>query len=291
MDNSGKPTLVEVKDLKQALDSKNEKIVLVDTRGADAFAKEHIPGAANINECFTFLAKSDEKGLKELEDKFTDLFGKAGITNTDEWVVVYEEGMASGFAQSCRGFYLLKWLGHPKVSVLHGGLAAWKKEGGEVTSNPSNLVATNFKAKKNDYLMATLHDVLKIVETPANTVLIDVRDKDEWIGGSSSPYGKDFAPRKGRLPNSTWIGWYDLMEKRDGITYCKDKNQVLQVLGEKGIKPEQEVVIYCFKGSRASNTLLMLYEAGFPKVRNYFASWNEWSRDPQLPIDETKLNA
>lgn len=39
------------------------------------------------------------------------------------------------------------------------------------------------------------------------------RDQDELLGESSSPYGKDFVPRKGRLPNAVWVEWYGLMEK------------------------------------------------------------------------------
>lgn len=35
--------------------------------------------------------------------------------------------------------------------------------------------------------------------------LLDNRDKDEWLGESSSPYGKDFAPRKGRIPGAVWL--------------------------------------------------------------------------------------
>jgi hypothetical protein len=27
---------------------------------------------------------------------------------------------------------------------------------------------------------------------------------DEWIAESSSPYGKDYAPRKGRIPGAKW---------------------------------------------------------------------------------------
>lgn len=44
--------------------------------------------------------------------------------------------------------------------------------------------------------------------------------------------------------------------------------------------------MYCFKGARASNTFIALRNAGFNKLKNYFASWNEWSRDPSLPIDD-----
>ena len=40
-----------------------------------------------------------------------------------------------------------------------------------------------------------------------------------------------------------------------------------------------------FKGARASNTLVALKEAGVENVTLYFGSWNEWSRDPSLPIE------
>ena len=36
-------------------------------------------------------------------------------------------------------------------------------------------------------------------------VKLDVRDVVEWIGESSSPYGKDFCPRKGRIPGFVWL--------------------------------------------------------------------------------------
>ena len=37
--------------------------------------------------------------------------------------------------------------------------------------------------------------------------LLDVRDVDEWIGDSSSPYGKDFARARAASPaRSGWNG-------------------------------------------------------------------------------------
>jgi hypothetical protein len=45
-----------------------------------------------------------------------------------------------------------------------------------------------------------------------NIVKLDVRDIDEWIAESSSPYGKDFCPRKGRIPGAKWIEWYRMMK-------------------------------------------------------------------------------
>jgi len=57
---------------------------------------------------------------------------------------------------------------------------------------------------------------------------------------------------------------------------------------KKGITPDQKIIIYCFKGARASNTYIALREAGYNNVTNYFASWNEWSRRPELKIDDEK---
>jgi thiosulfate/3-mercaptopyruvate sulfurtransferase len=52
-----------------------------------------------------------------------------------------------------------------------------------------------------------------------------------------------------------------------------------------GIGADTPVYLYCFKGARASNTLVALKEAGVRDVRMYFGSWNEWSRDESLPIE------
>ena len=53
-----------------------------------------------------------------------------------------------------------------------------------------------------------------------------------------------------------------------------------------GIAKDTPVYLYCFKGARASNTLVALKSAGIENVKLYFGSWNEWSRDPSLPIEE-----
>jgi thiosulfate/3-mercaptopyruvate sulfurtransferase len=66
----------------------------------------------------------------------------------------------------------------------------------------------------------------------------------------------------------------------------KSKNEILAECATVGIAPNTTVYLYCFKGARASNTFLALKNAGVKDVRMYFGSWNEWSRDPSLPIEE-----
>ena len=115
--------------------------------------------------------------------------------------------------------------------------------------------------------------------------LLDVRDVDEWIGDSSSPYGKDFCPRKGRIPGAVWLEWYRMMKPTAEGPRFKSSDEILAECATVGITPDTPVYLYCFKGARASNTFLALKNAGVKDVRMYFGSWNEWSRDPSLPIE------
>ena len=132
-------------------------------------------------------------------------------------------------------------------------------------------------------VMLTKDDVAAALGTDA--VLLDVRDIDEWTGESSSPYGKDFAPRKGRLPGAKWIEWYRFMKPSAQGPVFKSPLEVQAECATAGIAPDDTVYLYCFKGARASNSFLALKQAGFSDVRMYFGSWNEWSRDDALPIE------
>ncbi len=258
-------------------------VVIIDTRDADTYAQGHIPGAANLRETFTYLATSTPEGLKELKATFAAHLGAIGLSGK-ETAVFYEDAMNSGYGQSCRGYYLLTWLGYPKVKVLNGGFSAWKAAGLPVsTAAVTPAPATFPTGLKQADVMLTKEDVAAALGT--DTVLLDVRDVDEWIGDSSSPYGKDFAPRKGRLPGAKWVEWYRFMKPSAQGPVFKSPDEVRAECATQGISPDDTVYLYCFKGARASNTFLALKQAGFKDVRMYFGSWNEWSRDDALPIE------
>ena len=264
-----------------------KKVKLLDVRNPDLYAKGHLPSAVNCHSIFTYLSTSDTKGISELKNTFQDAFQEAGICG-DEHVITYENSLQTLYGASCRGLYLLKLLGHPNVSILGGGYDKWAQEDYPITDNTPKIERGTFKAQ---WLPADLwsdkEDVIKAI-CEKKAVLLDVRDLDEWNGTSSSPYGKDFVPRKGRLPGAVHMLWKDFMEwKEDGLMYLKSGSDVLKMCAAKGITPDQNIIVYCFKGARASNTYVAMKEAGFKNVTNYFASWNEWARNPDLEIDST----
>ena len=260
-----------------------EPVLVIDTRDAEAYARGHIEGAVNLREIFTFLATSSPEGLAELRDTFAAHLGAVGLSGR-ETAVFYEDALDNGYGQSCRGYYLLTWLGYPKVKVLNGGFSAWKAAGLPVSTTPVTPVPATFPTDlQSADVMLTRADVEQALGT--DVVLLDVRDVDEWIGESSSPYGKDFAPRKGRLPGARWIEWYRFMKPSANGPVFKSPDEIRAECASAGVKPDDTVYLYCFKGARASNTFLALKQAGFDDVRMYFGSWNEWSRDPALPIE------
>ena len=258
-------------------------VVVIDTRDADTYAAGHIPGAVNLRETFTYLATSTPEGLQELKDTFAAHLGAIGLSG-QETAVFYEDAMNSGYGQSCRGYYLLTWLGYPAVKVLNGGYSAWKAAGMPVSTDAVTPTPASFPTNLSQAdVMLTKDDVIDALGT--DTVLLDVRDVDEWIGDSSSPYGRDFAPRKGRLPGAKWVEWYRFMKPSAQGPVFKTPDEVRAECATAGISPADTVYLYCFKGARASNTFLALKQAGFADVRMYFGSWNEWSRDLSLPIE------
>ncbi|GAB4522684.1 MAG: sulfurtransferase [Roseibium sp.] len=259
--------------------------VVIDTRAPEAYAADHIPGAVNVHDIFTYLATSSPEGVAELKGKFEAEFGAIGLSGK-ETAVIYEQSMNTGFGQSCRGYFLLQYLGYPKIKVLHGGFEAWTAAGLPVSADPVSPTPATFPSSEAGMgLMMDVNDMLAAVKDDG-VVKLDVRDIDEWIAESSSPYGKDFCPRKGRIPGAKWIEWYRMMKPTPSGPMLKSKSEVLAECATVGITPETPVALYCFKGARASNTYLALKEAGVKDVKIYFGSWNEWSRDPSLPIEE-----
>ncbi len=275
--------LLDPKDLASRLNDGN--VILLDTRDPESFAAGHIPGAINAHEIFTYLATSTPEGQRELQEKFATIFGEAGLSG-NETAVVYEQSMNTGFGQSCRGFYLLKYLGYPKVCVLHGGYQAWT-----AADLPTSTEATTPEPKAFPVdqdaarLIVDAQTMLEAINNP-EIIKLDVRDVDEWIGASSSPYGVDFCPRKGRIPDARWLEWYRMMKPGPDGPVFKSKDEILAECQTVGITPDTPVILYCFKGARTSSTFVALKEAGVKDVRTYFGSWNEWSRDASLPIEE-----
>ncbi len=282
MTTAENPYLISVSELADLIDKKT--VAIIDSRHPDEYQEDHIPGAINIYDIFSYISTKENGGYEALQREFADLFGAAGLCGRER-VVVYEDNMDSGYGRSCRGYYLLKYLGHPDVRVLHGGYQAWLDENQPITGKIPVVEKKAFPLNPDPSIIVTTEEMLASLEDPG-IIKLDCRDYAEWIGTSSSPYGPDYAPRKGRIPGAVWIEWYQVMRQDGPIPWFKSPEELRTIFAKVGITTGSSVYLYCFKGARSSNTFIALKLAGIENVRNYVASWNEWSRDPSLPIEE-----
>lgn len=276
-----KEFLTETNELLDILN--HENLVIIDTREPEDYIISHIPGAINLYDIFTYLATKENGGYEAMRKTFARLFGTVGV-NSDTKVVVYEDAMDNGYGRSCRGLFILKYLGHKNVTVLHGGFQAWLLQNLPTTKEIPVPAQKDFVVSIDNSMIVDSEEMLAALNNP-NVTILDVRDHAEWIGVSSSPYGPNFAPRKGRLPRAKWLEWYNMMKNVNSIPWFKEPEELKKLFAEVGVTPESNVIIYCFKGARTSNVFICMKMAGIKNVKCYFSAWNDWSRDFSLPIE------
>jgi thiosulfate/3-mercaptopyruvate sulfurtransferase len=222
-------------------------VVIIGTRAPEAYAAGHIPGAVNIHSIFTYLATSMPEGMATLRQIFADAFSGAGLCG-EETGVFYEESMSSGFGQSYRGYFLPKFLGYPKATALHGGLVAWRAAGLPLSTEIPVVQPRTFPVSDSALSMMIDRDEMLKAIAEDRIVKLDVRDVDEWIADSSSPYGKDFCPRKGRIPGARWLEWYRLMKPTPAGPMSKSRDEILAECHSVGVAPETPVYTLLLQG-------------------------------------------
>ena len=259
----------------------SNNIVVIDVRSPEEYSLGHIYNAVNVPEIFTYFPESMNTDKEKLEfiKFYEDIFSKAGVTH-DKFVVFYENKFT---LESPRGLTILKYLGFDEnnIRVLDGGYYEWCEKGLKTSTVDIKNRKENFIADIDKDFFVYYYEMLNFIYDEEVTIL-DVRDRDEWLGESSSPYGVDFAPKKGRLPNAIWIEWYKFI--RSDMLSVEYLDKITFELRKKDINIDDNIVLYCFKGARVSNTYIALRKLGYSNIRIYFAGWNEWCRKENAPI-------
>ncbi|KIH51171.1 hypothetical protein ANCDUO_18745, partial [Ancylostoma duodenale] len=92
-------------------------------------------------------------------EKYIRLLG----VNAGDHIVIYARGQFAGMFWAARAWWTFKVYGHHKVSVLNGGLEAWKKAKNPVTSDMVVIKPGNWVAKPLDEsLLITFEELDKV---------------------------------------------------------------------------------------------------------------------------------
>lgn len=248
----------------------NADLVVLDASPAPLHAKQHIPGAVNVD---VFSFGTHDPTPAEMEQRIRSWGISAG-----KKVVVYDQG---GTFLATRLFFDLYYHGFPAADlfVLDGGLAKWQELGGGVTKEPTPAPAKgSFRVTRVDETVRVrLPEFLVASGDPANSALVEALDPAYYFGETR------FFDRAGHVPNAILFGAAEFFNADKTF---KSPEQIRRMAAYLGIRPEQQIHSYCGGGIAASVPFFALkFIAGYPKVKLYKESQLEWLRDDRsLPL-------
>jgi len=247
------------------------QLVLMDLRPPEAYSNGHIPGARSFDIFGISLIDTRPQALDAFLWIIEHLIQAKGV-NEDSKVIIYDD--VAGM-RSARLFWFLEFFGHRDVHVLDGGFNAWTAAGLDVTHEAVVPNTGNFRMRTRRELLATAEDVVNRLKSN-DTVLIDARSEEEYTGKLVR------AARGGRIPGAIHVEW---TRNLDANGFFRSPEQLKSMYTGHNISPEKEAIPYCQGGYRAAHTYLALRLIGYPRVRNYLGSWNEWGNRLDLPIE------
>jgi thiosulfate/3-mercaptopyruvate sulfurtransferase len=267
--------VVDTQWLMEHLNDPMVRVVEVDM-SPESYQDAHIPGAVFWNISTDLLMPDLSMNLDSTE--IEKLLSRSGISQ-ETTVIAYGSYPGTGALI----FWLLKLFGHKKVYVLNGGHQKWVAEGRPLASELSNFASTQYRAKAPDASFRVLQAEVQSVLGRSDCALLDVRTLQEYHGEifiMEPPKGSE---RGGHIPGAVHLE-HTLTLSEDGT--FKSADELHALYNSRGITPDKEVIPYCAIGGRSAYTWFVLkYLLGYPKVRNYDGSWNEWSRLPHAPIE------
>jgi thiosulfate/3-mercaptopyruvate sulfurtransferase len=261
-------TLIDAATLSQHLEDPNW--VILDCRhdllhpnaGLDSFAIGHIAGAqfANID--------TDLSGAKIGADgKFQGrhpLPGRAALIETLRgW------GMFAA-----RVWWLLRWVGHPAVAVLDGGLVAWQAQGLAMVTHAERRTPGTISDKPSLVSTVSAEDVAANLATQGGTV-VDARAPDRYRGENET-----IDPVGGHIPGAKNRFFKDNLAADGRFKSAEELKADFAPLFESAPK----AIMQCGSGVTACHNLLAMEIAGLPGAALYPGSWSEWVSDPSRPV-------
>ena len=256
------------------------------TTGLEQYLAEHIPGALFAD---VPGALSDASAELLFAVPSPEAFARAvqglGI-GSDTHVVVYD---TVGSAWATRVWWLFRLFGHDAVSVLDGGLGAWKAAGFPVATGDADLAAVTaaatpvFVPRFRPELVATKTEIAATLPgrptAAEGTVVVNALDPATFTGVSEvSPYA-----RRGRIPGSVNLPLYTLLDPQTGQFLPTD--QLTAKLQEQGVLDAQRAVTYCGGGIAATLPAFAAFVAAGVEVAVYDGSLSEWTADVSLPVE------
>ncbi|KAJ1863878.1 hypothetical protein LPJ73_000401 [Coemansia sp. RSA 2703] len=291
-------SLVSASQLHANLNSSSSNVKVLDcswhlpsaNRSARAeFSESHIPGAQFFDiDGIKDLSKADLPHMLPPATFFGSSMDRFGISNSDH-VVLYDTW---GVGPACRVLWTFHAMGHEKVSVLNGGLAAWTKEGYTVTKGePSDSHVGGqpvYQPNEDPLLVCSYADVVGNIEQLKSRKgegkqIVDARPHARFTGEAPEPRA---GLSSGHMPNSISVPASEMTKMVDGVQVLKSPEEIRKVFEDRGVDLSRPVITSCGSGVTAAILYFALLNAGVPRdmLTLYDGSWTEYALNPHSEI-------
>ncbi|WP_124727975.1 sulfurtransferase [Staphylospora marina] len=240
--------------------------------GREAYLKEHLPGSVYLDlERDLSGPVIGPGGRHPLPDpkRLAETLGNAGVDDSVQ-VIAYDDQCG---AMASRLWWLLTWLGHPRVRVMNGTFSRWKEKGYPVDSTVHVPVRRTFLPRPQSDMLADADEVLRKLDDP-DAVIIDSRERARWLGEH-----EPIDPVAGRIPGSKHCFWKNVCTEHGE---WKSPEELARLFAS--VPKDKELIVYCGSGVTATPNVLALREAGYERVKLYAGSWSDWITDPSRPV-------
>jgi len=262
-------------------------VVVVDVRsaidggGTKAYEAAHIPGSihSDYDKDGWRVTRNDVQFMLPSTAQLEKLIGDLGIDEESHVVVVPAGVSFTDFGSAARIYWTLKVAGLKDVSILNGGVAAWKGaglplEGGVSTPSPKIFTATIDKTTLAEI------DEVKQIEEKGGATLLDARPANFFNVKERAPTVQAY----GHIPNATNL---DSAKYYDAQTNMLKPKVELAAISN--AIPAGPVVSYCNTGHWAATDWFVLHEVlGREQVKLYDGSMTEWSANPKRPVESAR---
>jgi thiosulfate/3-mercaptopyruvate sulfurtransferase len=277
--------LIEAAQLAQRLRDAGPaaSLVIIDCRhdlarpdwGQQEFAAAHIPSAvfAHLDHDLSGPV-TPQSGRHPLPDpaELAAFLGAAGVA-ANTHVVAYDQDKSM---LAARLWWLLRWLGHERVAVLNGGLAAWRAARLPLESVPAPRTAARFIARPALEQTVTTQEVARELGA-GHVLLLDARGADRFAGQNET-----LDPVAGHIPGARNQPFACNLGADGRLQPAPELAKMWHAV--LGATPPAQVVAMCGSGVTACHNLLALQLAGLPGARLYAGSFSEWIRNPARPV-------
>lgn len=265
--------LVDTQWVLDHLDDPNVRLVDVSGKPED-YAAGHLPGAVYVSTGSEMTNPEDStKGQILTQDALSALLSRIGVT--PETTVVFYDGSSNLLAT--RAFWVLKYYQHANVKVYNGGSLKWVADGQQLVTDAVAVTPTEYVAQDPDLAIRTTTEYVLDHLDDENVVLCDTRGPEEFAGTDVR------AKRGGHIPGAINVEWVNAVNA-DGT--FKDARALFDLYTKAGFVPDKQIITYCQTGVRGAHTWFVLKELlGYPDVRNYDGSWEEYGNRDDTPIE------